>query len=200
MYTYFIKVGLLFLITFTSMNCLASSETLWLEIKENINHVKQSKLSEEAFVLWFQRRIHPRSKIFLFDSNPLSVTFFDLATEHLKRDFVNAVEDLKFSEQEGFFIDEIRANIQRARNGDFVYLLHVCTLELISPPIGECGGYYHGQLEGVLFLFKTEEIYYQTDNPSFGMLGQSGYLYNGQHVQEDKNDNEASCINVGLQN
>jgi hypothetical protein len=67
--------------------------------------------------------------------------------------------------------------VQKARKGEFVYLIHVCTLEQTSPPLGDCGGCYRGELKGVLFLFKEEELYYQTDNPEFDALGVTGWLY-----------------------
>ena len=178
MHTFLMKMGCLFLTAFMSMNCLANSETLWLEIKGNLNRMKQNELPEMDFIKWFQRRIFPRSKIFNSDSNVLPIKYFDLTTKQLKRNFVNAEEVLEFSDEDyDFGIDWLRANVQKARKGEFVYLIHVCTLEQTSPPLGDCGGCYRVELKGVLFLFKEEELYYQTDNPEFAMLGEVGCLY-----------------------
>ena len=178
MHTFLMKIGCLFLTAFISMNCLAKSEVLWLEIKDNVNRMKQNELPEMDFIRWFQRRIFPRSKIFNSDSNVLPIKYFDLTTKQLKRNFVNAEEVLEFSDEDyDFGIDWLRANVQKARKGEFVYLIHVCTLEQTSPPLGECGGCYRGELKGVLFLFKEEELYYQTDNPEFNALGVTGLLY-----------------------
>ena len=178
MHTFLMKMGCLFLTAFMSMNCLANSEALWLEIKGNLDRMKQNELPEMDFIKWFQRRTFPRSKIFNSDFNILPIKFFDLTTKQLKRDFVNAEEDLEFSDEDyDFRIDWLRANVQKARKGEFVYLIHVCTLEQTSPPLGDCGGCYRRELKGVLFLFKEEELYYQTDNPEFNALGVTGLLY-----------------------
>ena len=122
------------------------------------NRMKQNELPEMDFIKWFQRRTFPRSKIFNSDSNVLPIKFFDLTTKQLKRDFVNAEEDLELSDEDyDFRIDWLHANVQKARKGEFVYLIHVCTLEQTSPPLGDCGGCYRSELKGVLFLFKEEE-------------------------------------------
>ena len=178
MHTFLMKIGCLFLTAFISMNCLANSEVLWLEIKDNVNRMKQNELPEMDFIRWFQRRIFPRSKIFNSDSNTLPIKFFDLTTKQLKRNFVNEKACLDFSEEDYIYgIDWTHTNVQKARKGEFVYLIHVCTLEQTSPPLGDCGGCYRGELKGVLFLFKEEELYYQTDNPEFNALGVIGCLY-----------------------
>ena len=178
MHTFLMKIGCLFLTAFISMNCLANSEALWLEIKGNLDRMKQNELPEMDFIKWFQRRIFPRSKIFNSDSNVLPIKYFDLTTKQLKRNFVNAEEVLEFSDEDyDLRIHWLRANVQKARKGEFVYLIHVCTLEQTSPPLGDCGGCYRSELKGVLFLFKEEELYYQTDNPEFNALGITGLLY-----------------------